>query len=245
MNYFNYFTWQKSLDATQYLNTSDAKPWYGISSTDRALRFAMSAIYQLPFGAGRQFLNQNKVVSQIIGGWQVQGVYQVQSGAPLSFNPSTGSIPIYYGSGGPTKAAWGKSGYVKNSNNLSGVGYWWDTSKFGTVVPSSTSTGIQTQNTSTGAYYYGNQYQVRTMPIRFDTFRADRLNQLDAAVQRNFSLDRLYEGTSLQFRFDFINALNHPVYNAPNTDWTNTAFGQVISQGKAPRLYQFEGFIRF
>ena len=38
------------------------------------------------------------------------------------------------------------------------------------------------------------------------------MNQFDAAVQRNFSLAKLYEPMSLQFRVDMINALNHPVY---------------------------------
>ena len=239
------FTWSKSLDATQYLNVSDAAPWYGLSANDRGLRFATSFIYQLPFGTGRRFANDTKVVSQVITGWQVQGVYQVQSGAPLSFSPSTGSIPLYYGSGSPAASAWGKSGYVKNSNNLSTNGNWFDVSKWGSLAPSSSTTGIQTQNPSNGAYYYGNRYQIRTMPIRFDTFRADRLNQFDAAIQRNFSLSRLYESASMQFRFDLINALNHPVYNAPSTDWTSTTFGQIASQGNAPRLYQFEAFIRF
>jgi len=38
-----------------------------------------------------------------------------------------------------------------------------------------------------------NQYQIRTFPIRFDGLRSDFLNQFDAAVQRNFSLSRIYE----------------------------------------------------
>ena len=54
------FTWQKSLDATQYLNVSDAAPWYGISANDRTFRFATSGIYQLPFGSGRRFANRNR-----------------------------------------------------------------------------------------------------------------------------------------------------------------------------------------
>ena len=84
------------------------------------------------------------------------------------------------------------------------------------------------------------------MPIRFDSLRADFLNQFDAAVQRNFSLSRLYEPLSLQIRVDMINALNHPVYNCtPVTDWTSATFGNITSQANQPRIYQFEAFIRF
>jgi hypothetical protein len=83
------------------------------------------------------------------------------------------------------------------------------------------------------------------MPIRFDSLRADFMNQFDAAIQRNFALPRFGEATSLQFRADAINAANHPVYNSPNTDWTNSVFGNITSQANQPRIYQFEAFIRF
>jgi hypothetical protein len=49
----------------------------------------------------------------------------------------------------------------------------------------------------------------------------------------------------IQVRVEAINALNHPVYTAPNTDWTNTAFGQITSQANQSRVLQFGGFIRF
>lgn len=87
-----------------------------------------------------------------------------------------------------------------------------------------------------------NQYQVRTFPIRFDNLRADFLNQADVGVQRNF---HLYENLQMQFRGEAINVLNHPVYKAPNTDWTNKAFGQITAQANQPRVYQFSAFVRF
>jgi Carboxypeptidase regulatory-like domain len=237
------FTWSRSLDATQYLNTSDTRPWYGVSTNDRTFRFATSGIYQLPFGAGRHFLTDGGILSQIIGGWQVQGVYQVQSGQPLSFNPSTSTSPVYEGTGTPANSAWGRGGFRTSSNTLTTTGNWFDTSQWATKVAPSGSTGVVTG--TPGSYYYMNQYQVRQMPIRFDSLRADFLNQFDAAVQRDFSLSRLYESASLQFRVDMINAFNHPVYNTPSTDWTASAFANITSQANQPRIYQFEAFIRF
>ena len=238
------FTWSKSLDAIQYLNTSDPTPWYGISANDRTFRLATSGIYELPFGAGRRFLSNAGIVSQIIGGWQVQGVYQVQSGQPLSFIPSTSTGPVWEGGGSPAKAAWGRGGFKTSSNNLTATGNWFNTGLWATKAAPTGATGVVTGNGS-GTYYYTNQYQIRNMPIRFDSLRADFLNQFDAAVQRNFSLSRLYETASLQVRVDMINAANHPVYNTPSTDWTSATFGNITSQANQPRIYQFEAFIRF
>jgi Carboxypeptidase regulatory-like domain len=242
------FTWSKSLDATQYLNPSDTNPWYGISQNDRTFRFATSGIYQLPWGRGRRFLNKGGIVSAITGGWQVQGVYQVQSGQPLSFNPgglatSGTTSPLYLGSN-PVDSAWGRSGYKKSIASPTSAGNWFNTTNWVTTT-STTATSGKIANVTP------NQYQIRTFPIRFDGLRADFLNQVDAAVQRNFSLSRIYEPLVLQFRVDLINALNHPVYGGsgtnsnPVTDWTSSTFAEVTAQENQPRIYQFEAFIRF
>jgi len=236
------FTWQKNMDATQYLNSTDPAPWFGVSNNDRTFRFATSGIYQLPFGPGRRFLTDRKIISQIVGGWQVQGVYQVQSGAPLAFNPA-GTLPVYEGSGSPANSAWGRGGFRNSSKQYTQTGSWFNTGLWAKAAGTGTSGVVTT--TSGGAYVYGNQYQIRNMPIRFDSLRADFMNQFDAAIQRNFALTRLGEATSLQFRVDMINAANHPVYNSPNTDWTNSTFGNITAQANQPRIYQFEAFVRF
>jgi hypothetical protein len=230
------FTWSKSLDATQYLNTSDQRLWYGISANDRTFRLALSGIYQLPFGSGRQFLNRPGIVSLVVGGWQMQGLYQVQSGAPLSFTPSSTS-PLYNGAN-PVASAWGRGGYKKSIPNPSTAGNWFNTSNWATTTSTTQTSGVVTGVTP-------NQYQIRTFPIRFDSLRADFLNQWDAGIQRNFALSRIYEPLQLQFRAEGFNLLNHPVYSAPSTDWTNKAFGQITSQGNQPRVWQFVAIVRF
>jgi hypothetical protein len=242
------FTWSKSLDATQYLNPSDTVPWYGISQNDRTFRFATSGIYQLPWGRGRRFLHEGGIAGAIAGGWQVQGVYQVQSGQPLSFNPgglatSGTTSPLYLGAN-PVDSAWGRSAYKKSIPGPGSAGNWFNTANWVTTT-STTATSGKIANV------VPNQYQIRTFPIRFDGLRADFLNQFDAALQRNFSLSRIYEPLVLQFRVDMINVLNHPVYggsgtnNNPVTDWTSSTFAEVTAQENQPRIYQFEAFIRF
>lgn len=226
------FTFSKTLDASQYLNTSDQSLWYGISQLDRTFRFATSFLYELPFGRGRQFAHDNAIVSSIIGGWQVQGVYQVQSGQPLNFNPGSTS-PIYNGTN-PVDSAWGKSAYKKSIPGAGKAGFWFDRTNW-LQTTSGCNSGVCTN-------VLPNQYQLRTFPIRFSGLRADFLNQFDLGVQRNFPL---YRESQLQFRVEAINALNHPVYTAPNTDWTSSSFAQITTQANQPRVYQFGAFVRF
>jgi hypothetical protein len=229
------FTWSKSLDGTTYLNASDTTPWYGISANDRTFRFATSGIYQLPFGRGRRFLADNAVLSAVLGGFQVQGVYQVQSGAPLTFTPNSSS-PVYTGTN-VLDAAWGRGGYKKTASP--GVaGTWFNTANFLKKTTTTLTSGVDPTATPS-------PYQIRTFPIRFSGLRADFLNQLDFGLQRNFSLARLYEPLVLQFRAEASNFLNHPVYNAPSTDYTNAQFGQITSQANQPRIYQFVAIVRF
>ena len=55
-------------------------------------KFDMSAIYQLPFGPGKKFANNNGALAQIVGGWQLNGYFTAFSGTPFSVSASTTSL---------------------------------------------------------------------------------------------------------------------------------------------------------
>jgi hypothetical protein len=58
----------------------------GRSEFDRTHIFAVNGIYELPFGKGRQYMNNaHPVVNAILGGWQLAGIYNFTSGQPLNF----------------------------------------------------------------------------------------------------------------------------------------------------------------
>ena len=79
-------TWSKMMEATGYLNAGDAFLEQVISDLDRTHRWTLSTIYELPFGKGRPLLaNANSVVDAIAGGWQLQAVWQRNTGAPIGF----------------------------------------------------------------------------------------------------------------------------------------------------------------
>jgi hypothetical protein len=76
------YTWSKYMEAGSYLNESDPLPTRVVSSQDRPHRVVASFIYELPVGKRNRWT----------GGWQAQGIYPWQSGAPLAF----GDV-LYYG----------------------------------------------------------------------------------------------------------------------------------------------------
>jgi hypothetical protein len=53
------------------------------SDNNVPLRFVLSGVYEFPFGAGKPFL-QSGLLSKVVGGWAIAGVYQAQSGLPFT-----------------------------------------------------------------------------------------------------------------------------------------------------------------
>ena len=81
------------MQAVNLLNASDPAPLREISDSDAPHRINISSVWSLPFGKGRALLaNTNGFVSRLVGGWEVSGIWSIQSGFPLPW----GNV-IYYG----------------------------------------------------------------------------------------------------------------------------------------------------
>lgn len=91
------YTWSKSLDEGGGGNSSTDNPRidiqnprdvsadYGLSSFDYRHRFTLSAVYELPFGRGQQFMSSAKgFLGALVGRWQATSIVTAQSGAPFS-----------------------------------------------------------------------------------------------------------------------------------------------------------------
>jgi len=97
---------------------------YSLDPTDIKHRFVGSALYELPIGRGRKFLNHtNGFVDRLISGWQVNAVVTAQSGLPLSISGANNNIATR-----PNFAP-GKSAKDVNKSNRS-VTSWFDTTVF-------------------------------------------------------------------------------------------------------------------
>lgn len=80
------YTWSKSMEATEFLNSADAMPYESLAGLDRTHRLTGSGIWELPFGHKRKWGSSwNRPIDFVAGGWQLGGIYQHQSGAPLGF----------------------------------------------------------------------------------------------------------------------------------------------------------------
>ncbi len=94
------WTWSKFMEAVSYLNSSDPLPAESVSDLDATHRFALNVIYELPVGRKRRFLGSApRWLDALVGGWQIQGSYEGQSGSPLGFgnaifNGNLADIPL-------------------------------------------------------------------------------------------------------------------------------------------------------
>jgi hypothetical protein len=80
------YTFSKAMEAAQYLNPTDPAPSHVISDLDRTHRFTFASMYELPVGRGKRFGGRmNRWLDLAAGGWNLQALYQGQSGAPISF----------------------------------------------------------------------------------------------------------------------------------------------------------------
>lgn len=85
------YTWGKALDnqsslaETRAQNQYDRRADWGRSSIDLRHIFQASYVYELPFGKGKRFGgNWAAPVAYVLGGWSVEGITRLQTGAPFN-----------------------------------------------------------------------------------------------------------------------------------------------------------------
>jgi hypothetical protein len=89
------YTFSKSIDNSSFAGNIGAQPAQaentycricerGLSYFDVPHRLAVSYVWNLPVGRGRHFLNHGGVLNSVIGGWQMTGITQMQTGNPWS-----------------------------------------------------------------------------------------------------------------------------------------------------------------
>ena len=78
------YTFSRLTEKASLLNPTDPDFEERRSRDDYPHRLVISGIYELPIGRGRRVLgNAGRLLDALVGGFQVQGIYQYQSGRPL------------------------------------------------------------------------------------------------------------------------------------------------------------------
>jgi hypothetical protein len=61
---------------------------------------------------------------------------------------------------------------------------------------------------------------------------------IDLSIVRTIAIPWPKEGSNVQFRADFFNALNHPQFSNPNSTFGSSSFGVISSTAVNPRVVQ-------
>jgi len=215
---------------------------YGNVTGTRRHRLLSSGVFELPVGRGKRFAGGiNRLADAAVGGWQISGIFLLQTGPFLTpfipwgtnIDPSgTGSSSIYQGSQRPDRIGNGNAGRAtRNRNN------WFNKGAFscpgGTDVDghggiaSLQSGGCIVGGTGTDP---ATGASVSVLPIgRFGTSTVGDVNgpgtvSLSTGASKQFPIT---ERVHLRAEGTFTNVLNHTNLADPVLDVTNPSFGTI------------------
>ena len=193
---------------------SPAQRW-GRASFDRTQRFILSATWAIP-GPSRGLKRS------ILSAWTLDAIATIQSGSALTI-ADTNSTNIYgisedraQLSGTCHKSQLVRGGSIESKLNAYFVGSCF------TTPPVIGADGIGTGfgNSATGIV------------------DGPRQGNLDLAVSKAVTFDRIRDTARLTFRAEFYNTLNHPQFANPDINFTSPTFGIISSTAVNPRVGQ-------
>ena len=192
---------------------------YGRSLLDSPHKLVIAPIFNLPFGAGRKYLNGG-LGDALLGGWSITTVVTVQSGFPIGVTQNQTTTPFLLG------------GNLR-PNIVPGQDL---------LVPGNITDRIRT---NVGDNLYFNRAAFSATPVN-QFGNAPRMlpgvlspwrNNIDLSVSK-----QVHTGgqTSASARVEVLNVLNTVQWAAPaSSAFGNASFGQIRNQANNPRMIQF------
>jgi hypothetical protein len=204
-------------DWSHFLDTGDSSGWanrsgwfnyqnayspaddYSNSNFDIRHAVRGEVIYQLPFGRGRQFLNDNLIADEVLGGWLISSTFIGETGNPISLTTA---------------------GY-NNSNNQSG-----SYTQYANLVGNYKSNDTGPDATGGNHYkslseWYNLDAFALPAPYTYGDFRRNIVEGPDL-TDINFAMGKAFDlwperGVQFQIRASVNNILNHPSFGQPGT----------------------------
>ena len=217
------YTFSKSLDNVGEM-TSVAGTYAGFqnlhcpscdksrSDQDETNVVRWSTRYELPFGRQKAFLNQG-IISPIVGGWAVSGIYTYDTGRPLTVSATNYSYSFDGGSFRPSTT--GVPDKEPGGPQLKLGGQYFNSAAF-----------VQPAN-----YTFGNASR------HLADIDSPNSWNFDAMVEKD---THITEGYVVTFRAEAFNALNNVIFSGPTTSVSSATFGTMatMSQSNTPRNVQ-------
>jgi hypothetical protein len=193
--------WGSSVGGTNYQNSYCVQCNWGPSNFDQKHVFSFSGIYTLPFGRGAQFLNNNVIVDEVLGGWRLSATSRENTGSP--FTPTMATNNTYAQAGGQYPDLIGNpklaNKSIYNQFNKDAFGF----------TRSCAVTNVTLDQTTCGLGVFGELH-------RNSLYGPDQSN-LNLSFGKTFSL---FEKTKFEVRADAQNALNHASFCGPDASIT-------------------------
>jgi hypothetical protein len=229
LTFLTVWTWSKNLDnvaggAGNNLNSGNVSPQdpynldseWGLSYLDATHRTSLAITYDLPFGKGRTFFgNANRWLDYLVGGWSINSASIFNSGYPLQIRQNANNNSVIFA--------------ASQRPNATGA----DPSAGG---------GLSQWTDGSAGVFYVNPGAFLTAPAltfgnvsRSIGLRTLRQVNWDMSMFKTFSVT---EKLKAQFRAEALNALNTPMFRAPNTQFGNASFGRITSQANFSRMMQ-------
>jgi hypothetical protein len=208
------YTYSKSLDNASGRRDRIWNPWddrifWGPSSFDTRHVAVVNFIYQLPLLRGR-----NDLAGRLLGGWQLTGIAQFQTGTPFTVGTTDDFAGIgAVGEGQPWNML-GDPKLPRSERRFSqGVGdnnFW-----FRTTLPD----GSPLFTRPAAGTFTTSQTRNLINDVGFQNW--------NIAAFKDFAIR---EGHTLQFRAEFFNFPNHPNWGGVSQSPTSATFGKVTSK---------------
>jgi hypothetical protein len=200
------YVWSKAIAQGPVVNDYDLSSSRGLSPLDVRHNFVVSYIYALPSVRAMGVFG-----TQVLSGWQLNGVTTLHSGSP--FNITSGVDSNLDGNANDRPNTITDPNAVERDSRAAKIAHYFNTAAFAKVpanVP------------------YGN--------TQFNSLSGPRYVNTDLSAFKTF---RLYgERTALQFRAEVFNLFNNVNLNNPNGVMSSPKFGTIGGAG-APRIVQF------
>jgi hypothetical protein len=219
---------------------------YRRSNDDQTHRFVANAIYDLPFGRGRSFLNdQHSVVNQVIGGWSVGGIVVWSTRPPFFITSGRTSFNTWPGGSqdaGPAQLVGITFEEFKKNVGVFRTpgGVFWFNPDLLNITLSPTTGRVVSSTLKPGLLGPPAPGTFGDFPM--NSLNAGRFFNLDTSVTKRFPIG---ERVSFEVKTTFINILNNANFFFGNTVFDSTSFGRITSTNSSQRVIHFQGTFKF